>query len=228
MTRLSRTTRSLRLPRLRPLLAALALALGLAATAPRAAHAQLGVAGGLNFASLGDLSTNTNNLDANFENATAFHFGVFYDASFGPLAIRPGVFFKRVGEYQTPTFNVNGTTVQGEAFTVNSIEIPIDVRYTLLPVPVVSPYVLAAPVLAIPRGEGDFGDALNDVALSADVGLGTEISLPGVPITPLLELRYSFGLSSYVGEDFEVGDNPINVDDSERLNTFMVRLGVKF
>jgi hypothetical protein len=213
-------TRPSHRPRLRPLLVACALALGLVAAAPRAAHAQFGVAGGLNFASLGDISTN--NLDANFENSTAYHVGIFYDASFGPLAVRPGVFFKRVGQYEV---GAQGLT---ESFNVSSIEIPIDVRYTLLPVPVVSPYVLAAPVFAIPRGEDEFGDALNDVALSADVGLGTEISLPGVPVTPLIELRYSFGISSYVGEDFEVGDTSINVDDSERLNAFMLRVGVKF
>jgi hypothetical protein len=215
-------TRPSHRPRLRPLLVACALALGLVAAAPRAAHAQFGVAGGLNFASLGDISTN--NLDANFENSTAYHVGIFYDASFGPLAVRPGVFFKRVGQYEISDPSLPGT----ESFNVSSIEIPIDVRYTLLPVPVVSPYVLAAPVFAIPRGEDEFGDALNDVALSADVGLGTEISLPGVPVTPLIELRYSFGISSYVGEDFEVGDTSINVDDSERLNAFMLRVGVKF
>lgn len=198
---------------------ALAALLAIAFATPRAAQAQFGVAGGLNFTDLGDIGT-----QGNFENSTGYHVGIFYDKEFGPLAIRPGVFYRRLGEYEFGGMEGGATA----SANVSSFEVPVDVRFEFFALPLVDPYILGAPVLVIPRGEDDFGDGLSDVALNADIGLGTEVSLPGLRITPLIELRYSFGVTDFVdGGELEDAIG-IPADEGERLNTFMLRVGVKF
>jgi hypothetical protein len=182
------------------------------------AQAQLGVAAGLDFNNLGDISTES--ASANFDNSTGYHFGAYYNLGLGVVSLRPGVYYHQIGTYDLPN---------EESFDLNAIEIPLDVRFSVLPTPIVKPYVLAAPVLTIPQSESEFEDGVEDMSLTADIGAGLEFSLPGVGLTLLPELRYSIGVTNYLSDDFEVGGVNIQPeDDDQRLSKVMLRLNVQF
>lgn len=192
------------------------------------ARAQFGVSGGLNFNQLDDIRTE--NARANFESATGYHVGVFYDAALGPIALRPGVMYRRVGEYRFP--EVDGPDDIGlpdrASFDISQIEVPIDVRWRVLPLPLVTPYVLASPVLTFPRTEGDVSDGVRSANLTADIGAGAEIRLPGMGLTLMPELRYGIGATSFLEEEFTIGDTTIRPLEQPRLNAVILRLNVRF
>ena len=93
------------------------------------AQAQFGVAAGLNFETADGINTSSG--DATFENATGYHLGVVYDAAAGPLKIRPGLLYRKVGEYEFPD----------DRTEIERFEVPVDLKFTL-PVPLVTPYLL--------------------------------------------------------------------------------------
>lgn len=182
------------------------------------AQAQLGIAGGLNFESSDDISGNVN---ANFDNSTGYHIGIVYDAGFGPVNIRPGFFYRKVGTYEFGNINGGSGSVD-----ISTFEIPVDLRLNLLVTPVVKPYILAGPMLTIPRSslnnlESDDFDT-EDTSLSANVGAGVQISLPAVPFKLQPELRYEFGISDYVDTDV------VGVSDSPKFSAFSLRVNVIF
>lgn len=199
----------------------LLLALALAVASP--AQAQVGLAGGLDFNQLDDISAT--NARANFESSTGYHIGVFYDLGLGPLAIRPGLFYREVGTYEFSDLPaVDGQTVD---LDLSAIEIPIDVRWRVLPLPLVKPYLLAGPVLTFPQSEQDF-ESTKSVNLNADIGAGVEITLPGIGFTLMPELRYGIATGSFLEDEFEIGNITVDPEDEPRLNAIMLRLNVKF
>lgn len=202
------------------LFAACALVLALAA-AP--AQAQLGVAAGLNFESTDDIQA-SGSQEAAFDNSTGYHIGLVYDLGVGPLSVRPGVLYRRVGDIEFPS----GTADAVLSRSLSTIEVPVDVRLTVLPLPVVSPYLMAGPMVSFPLGEDELGDLTEDVSLSANIGAGATISVPGLPLSLQPELRYEFGLTSYIGEDAQVGDVSFDVQNEPKLSAFSVRLNVLF
>ncbi len=183
------------------------------------AQAQLGVAGGLNFDSLDDIDAN-----ATVENSTGYHVGVVYDLGLGPVSVRPGLFYRKVGSYDFS--NVPNVDV-GEV-DVSAFEVPVDVRVTVFPFPLVSPYLLGGPNLFLPRsGDDDLEDGLEDVSFNFNVGVGADVSLPGVGLTLQPELRYEFGASDYVDDNFEVGGAEFEPSD-RKISAFALRLNVLF
>lgn len=197
------------------------LLLGLSA-AP--AQAQLGVGGGLNFESAGDIETSTTD-NATLDNSTGYHVGLVYELGLGPATIRPGFFYRRVGTFEFS----RDALPQGETqFDVSAWQVPVDLRFTVLPTPLVSPYVLAGPMATFPRGEGDFGDATEDISYSLNVGVGANISLPAVSLKIQPELRYEFGASKFIKDDFEIGDTPFQPQDSPSFSAFGLRVNVIF
>ena len=214
--------------RIRPRILALLVFVGLlgsAAVLP--AQAQLGVAGGLNFESIDDVEAGSGS--ATLDNSTGYHVGLVYDLSVGPVGIRPGVYYRRVGTFDLS--KVSNQLVDAK-YTVTAWEIPVDLRYTFLPTPIISPYLSAGPKATLPRGEGDFDDALTDIAYSLNVGVGADISLPGLSWTLQPELRYTFGASGLFAEDKEVtlGSNNVTFtpSDSPRLSSIALRLHLLF
>ena len=188
------------------------------------AHAQLGVAIGLNFDSISDIDTGDR--EATFDNATGYHLGIFYDLSAGPLAIRPGLFYRQVQNVKVDILEAGSRIT--ESFDLNLIEVPVDLRLRMA-LPLLKPYVLAGPVFGFSStGDDDFKDALQELTVAANIGIGVEVSLPG--FTPVLypELRYSFGVSRFMKEELSIGDFTFEADDAQRLNTFMLRLGIRF
>lgn len=204
-------------------LAAALLVLGLVvSTAP--AHAQLGVAGGLNFESAGDIETTTNN-NATLDNSTGYHLGIVYELGLGPASIRPGFFYRRVGAFE---FSRSALPTGETRFDVSAWEVPVDVRVTVLPFPLVSPYVLAGPKATFPRGEGDFDEATEDIAFSLNVGVGADISLPVTSIRLQPELRYEFGATKFIEDDFSIGGTEFEPQDAPQFSAFGLRLNVLF
>lgn len=187
----------------------------------RPAHAQFGVAAGLNFDNLSDIEFG--NAEATFESATGYHVGVFLDLGLGPVALRPGVFYRNLGD-----FEIGGGLIIGdvsETFDISLIEVPVDVRVGLGVTPIISPYVLAGPVFRFAATDDEaFKDNLEDFSVSADIGFGIEVKLGGISLFP--EIRYAFGITRFLKEDIIINNITITPDDEARLNTVMLRLGI--
>lgn len=195
------------------LLLAAALLLG----RPGAAGAQIGVSGGLNFSGLDDLRTA--DVGAPLENSTGYHLGAFLELGSGAVHLRPGLVYHRLGTYRFPD----------REFDLSAVEVPVDLRVTVLPLPALSGYVLGAPVFTFGRTDEEFDDAVEDLSLSADLGAGVEFSLPGTGLNLMPELRYTFGVTDYLSESFQVGGSTIQPsDDERRLSEVMLRLNVLF
>lgn len=195
------------------------------AAVPAPAQAQIGIGAGFNYDELEDVRTSTAN--ATFEDATGYHVGVFYDLSLGPLALRPGVFYRRIGAYafEVPSGDLSDHI---EEFDINLVEIPIDVRFRLMAVPLLKPYVLAGPVITIPQAEGELSDGVEEAHMTADIGAGVEVQLPGLGFTLMPELRYGIGATRFFQDEFEIGDATITPQEDPRLNSVMLRLNVRF
>lgn len=188
------------------------------------AQAQLGITGGFNFASLDDIETTTNN-NGTLENASGYHIGVVYELELGQLAFRPGVRYRRIGEVTFSDQALPGGERQSE---ISAWEVPVDIRLSILPIPLLNPYVLAGPLATFPRGEDqDFDDAMEEVSYSLNVGAGANISL-GSRLTLQPELSYEFGATRVFEDEFEIGDATFNPREGPAFDAFSLRLHVLF
>ena len=190
------------------LLPAFLLVGGLAA-AP-AAHAQFGIAAGVNFDRLSDAQQAGQ--DMSFDDAQGYHVGVFYDLSIGPVGLRPGVFYTDVGKLQ----DTNST----DEIDLSLIEVPVDVRLRL-PLIVASPYVSAGPVLRFSKPNDDGELSAKDFTLAGAAAVGADFNL--ALIKPFIEARYQFGLSGIADE---IGG--VATTNGAELSSVMVRAGIKF
>lgn len=183
------------------------------------ARAQLGVAAGLNFESVDDIETNSAN--ATFDNATGYHVGVFYDLGLGPAGLRLGLFYRDIGDVDVSFGGLS------DAFSATMIDIPVDVRFNLTATPVIRPYVMAGPVFSwASTDDSDYEDALNDVSVAGNVGVGLALDLGGIKLTP--EFRYAVGISRFMKEEVNIRGVSFSSGDVQRLNTVMLRVGVSF
>lgn len=194
-----------------------ALALVLVSAVP--AQAQFGIGAGLNFDDLDEVDTSSGS--ATFDESTGYHFGLFVNIGSGPVSLRPGVFYHQIGTYDFP---------DGEELDLSAIEVPIDIRLNLAPGSPVNVYLLGAPVITFPSSGGDdFEEAFESMSLSADLGAGIALELPGGGLTLMPEVRYSAGLTDYWSDDFSVGSVTVTpADDARRVSRWMVRLNVMF
>jgi len=185
------------------------------------AQAQLGVSAGLNFDSIDEIETSSRS--ETVDNSTGYHIGVVYDLGLGPVSVRPGLFYRKVGSYDFSGI----PDVDDDEVDVTAFEVPVDVRVTVLPVPLVSPYLLGGPNLFFPRsGNAEFDDGLEEVSFTFNVGVGADVSVPGVGLTLQPELRYEFGTTDYV-DDFSIGETDFNPTD-RKISAFALRLNVLF
>ena len=199
-------------------LPALAGAVLLLALSAAPARAQVGLAAGLNFNDLGDIDTGS--ADVTFESSTGWHFGLFYRIGAGPVGIKPGVYYHQVGTYDF---------ADGGSFDLRAVELPVDLQVGVVSLPAVGLYVVGAPVLTAARADEGFEDAVKDLSLTADVGVGVDLSLPGVGLALQPELRYGLGVTDYLDESFQVdGATVTPSDDARRLSKVMLRVGVVF
>lgn len=202
----------MKIPEIGRAAAAAVLALTLVATP---AHAQLGIGAGLNYNRLDDIDVGDAN--ATYESSTGLHFGAFLNLGTETFSIRPGVFYHQLGKYELP---------DQEELELSAVEVPLDMRLTIAPSGMVDAYLLGGPVVTFPRCK-EFDQAVEDWQLTADVGVGLDIDVPGLGIGLMPELRYSFGVTDYLSEQFTVGQFTVIPDDSQRrISRLMLRLNV--
>jgi hypothetical protein len=199
------------------------IVMGLFVGASQTARAQFGVAGGLNYESADDLANG--GADATLQNRTGYHFGVVYDIDAGAVNIRPGLIYRRVGTYE---FEVGEVDVATESFNLSAIEAPLDLRFRLMNTPYLRPYILTGPMFTLPRGEDEFGEAVRDLSLSLNVGVGAEIAGgdEGIRLHP--ELRYEFGATKFITEDFEIDGQELRPQNEARFSAIRLRLHILF
>ena len=185
---------------------------------PVSAHAQLGMAAGLNFDEMSDINGSRK---ATFDNSTGYHFGVFFDTDSKPLALRIGAYYRDMGDVEVQLDQV------GDLFDLAMLDVALDVRMTVLPTPVISPFISAGPVLSFPDSNNEeYKSAMESKTLSGNVGAGLAITLGGMTLVP--ELRYAVGISRLLKDDFTVRGVAISTDELQRQNSVMLRLGVIF
>lgn len=185
----------------------LSLALFLALAAP-SAHAQLvpsidlGVAGGVNFASLDDAGA------VDLDQSTGYHVGVYADVGVLFFSARTGLYYLRAGD-------VPGAGEGGDDGTVSFVTVPLDFQFQT-PTPFVKAYALIGPEFRFPLDGLDTFDR-QSVNTVANVGLGVKGGLPLFGPSGFLELRYSY--------DF-TGIRDTDTDDDFKVNIFLIRAGV--
>lgn len=192
------------------------LALGTSVVGGQTASAQFGIAGGLNFESADDISGES--AEATLDNKTGYHFGVVYDAGLGPASFRPGIIYRRIGTYD----------FEAASFDVSAFEVPLDLRFRVLSTPALRPYVLAGPMFTFPQGEDDFDDAVEDLSFSFNVGVGLEFGGGEGGIRLLPELRYEFGATKFIKDDFEIAGQDFNPQNDPRFSALSLRLHLLF
>lgn len=186
---------------------------------PAVVHAQnLGLSVGANFNELSDIDTGDR--EATFDNATGWHVHLWYDLPVGPVALRPGIRYMDAGEV------LKGETDLGdldEDATLSVIEVPVDVRFRFT-MPLITPYVMVGPVLRFPTSSDDDGDRFKSFSLAGGAGLGVELGLGSLRLYP--ELKYTFGITRFTEDEYELGGITIEPDESQRLNAIMLSLGI--
>ncbi len=202
----------------------LALVVGLCLAGPASAQInQIGFAAGLNFDRLTDVSLN--NVEANFDSKSGWHAEVWFDVSLlGILTLRPGLRYMDAGKLFEGLSEIDERAV--DDFDITLVEIPVLVHFGF-PAPIIKPYVLAGPVLRIPVGVDNIIDTdLNSLTLAGELGFGVAVPFAGLTLYP--EIAFTFGLSSFTNDEIIIGFATFSTDDSQHLNTAMLRLGVGF
>ena len=67
-------------------------------------------------------------------------------------------------------------------------------------------------------------DDIKSPTLAGEVGLGLQVSFGGIKLYP--EIAFTFGLSNFIDDEIIVGFAIFTTDDTQKLNTAMLRLGV--
>lgn len=198
--------------------AAALLTLG-AAMHAKPASAQLGVSAGLNFGELDDIDAG--DTDATFERSTGWHLHLWADLPLGPVAVRPGVRFMDMGKLLEDA-SVDNVPNPVDDENVRLLEVPIDLRLRLQ-TPGVRPYVMAGPVFRFNAGSDD-DDRFRSFSLAGGAGVGLELDLGGMTLFP--EVKYTFGITRFTEETYEVGGVTISPDEDQQLNAVMVSVGI--
>ncbi|GAB5519993.1 MAG: outer membrane beta-barrel protein [Rhodothermales bacterium] len=203
-------------------LSTFAVALLLAAAASLPAQAQFVLFGGLNFESFEDIQVN--NVDVSYDQSTGFHLGLQFNLGLGPVAIRPGIFYRDVGTIEG--FDVAqvafGNARPFDSFSLSYIDVPIDLRFRF-GTPMLKPYIFGGPILSFPQADGVSEDRFETFNLAGSVGVGLEVSAPGFGWTLYPELRYGLNLTKLTDNDIAVGGRTFQSQD---YNVIMVSLGI--
>ncbi len=180
----------------------------------------LGISAGANFTSLSDIEAADR--EATFENASGWHIHLWFDLPLGPVAVRPGIRYMDMGQLfdQASIETVIGGVDEDQV--VSLIEIPVDFRFRLA-TPLISPYVMAGPVLRFPAGSDD-EDRLESFSLAGGAGIGAELGLGGIKLYP--ELKYTFGITRFTQDTYQIGSVTITPDNDQRLNAVMLSIGI--
>lgn len=180
--------------------------------------AQFGIAAGMNFETMSDISGSR---EATFENVTGYHAGMFYDFGLGAVGLKVGAYLRDLSNVE---MNRSGFI---DSFDIVLIDVPVDLRFNLTATPVIRPYILAGPVFSFPSSTNEeYDKALEKVNVSGNVGGGFAIDIAGVTLFP--EIRYVIGVTRFLKDKFEIGGFEFDANEAQRQNSVMLRLGIGF
>ncbi len=201
----------------------------LGASSPAAA--QFGIAAGLNFDSIDDIDSGSQNLRGTFDQASGYHAGIFYDLGAGAVGLRFGLFYRDLGDIGDKIL-VDDVQVP-VSVDLSMIEVPVDVRFTVHSAERTAPYILLGPVISLPRTHSDdaavnktFDEALKTLMIAGTVGGGVVLNLGTIAVMP--ELRFAFGLSGLTGKKFQFGDTTFSIDETQKVRSVQLRVGLRF
>ena len=176
-----------------------------------AAHAQLvpsidfGVAGGVNFASLGGAG------NADLDQSTGFNAGVYADVGVLFFAARTGLFYVSAGD-------IAGAGSNGDNGTVRFLSVPVDFQFQT-PTPLVKAYALVGPEFRFPLSGLDTFDK-SGLSTAVNVGIGAKGGVPLIGPSGFLELRYARDLTGFGSLQSST------TGDDIKVHLFLIRAGV--
>ncbi len=183
------------------------------------AQSQIGFSAGFNYNKLTDIDLGGGL--SSFENAPGWHAELWFDVPVGALALRPGLRYMSAGSIfefandADPNFRDN--------FNISLFEIPIDFRFRFN-MEILTPFITVGPVLRFPSGAKDEIDGMNNMSVAGGFGFGIEVDMGLFMLYP--EMKYSFGITEFTGEEFSIAGRTFSTTDSQLLNGVMIRLGV--
>lgn len=180
----------------------------------------MGISAGANFNSLGDIETGDRS--ATLENVTGWHVHLWFDLPVGPVALRPGIRYMDAGRLFESSRAAGFENGLDDEQVVTFLEMPLDVRLRMT-MPMVTPYLLAGPLLRFTTDTNN-EDRLEQFSLAAGAGVGAELGIAGLRFYP--ELKYSFGITRFTKNEYQIGDVMISPDEDQRLNALMLSLGI--
>ncbi len=183
------------------------------------AQAQIGFSAGYNYNKLSDIDLGAG--PTSFENASGWHAELWFDLPIGALALRPGLRYMSAGSIFE--FSNADATAFKDNFNISLFEIPLDFRFRFN-MEVITPFITVGPVLRFPSGSRDEIVGMNNVSIAGGFGFGIELNMGLFMLYP--EMKYTFGLSQFTAEDFQVAGIPFSTSDTQLLNGVMLRLGV--
>ena len=203
------------------------------------AQFQIGAGAGLNWAQIGDVELAS--ITAAYESQQGWHAGLFIRLDTGPIAFRPGAYYMNAGKLfeggfddvleQLGVFDLRPDVLDAireqADFDVQFLSIPVDVVLTL-PLSGVSPYGFVGPEFKLLTSSPDasvIADQLKTSVFAGNAGFGLAFSMGGTTFYP--EVRFSFDLSSIVGDSIEIGGEEFTADEY-LSSTFFFRLSAAF
>lgn len=189
------------------------------ATSPVYAQGGLGVSAGANFDRLSDIDLSGTN--GEFENQTGWHVELWYELGLGPVSVKPGIRYMDAGRLYEGMSEGDFR----DTFSIQMVEVPLDLRFRFAGTPVASPYFSAGPVLRFPLASGgEIDDGLETVSVAGGVGVGVMLKAGSLRVYP--EIIYTFGLSRFTKQEFELAGRTFTTEDNQLLNATMLRIGI--
>lgn len=194
----------------------------------------LGIVAGLNYGSVEDVDFG--DAETTYQERSGYHVGIYLDLGLGPFAVRPGVRYIEAG----PLFNGLSDALRDDQgvgvaegldnFDVNMFVVPVDIRLEL-PFPLVQPYAFGGPEMrfaSTSSASSDLADDLRQNELTGNLGVGAQITVPGIGVTLSPEARYTFGLTGLMGETINVAGRSFETAGAQKVNMFFLSLGLQF
>ena len=187
----------------------------------RTSMAQLGVSVGINYSQLSDIDIGSGT--SSFENSQGWHAEVWFDLPVGSLALRPGIRYTSAGNIFEFADDANLNFIDN--FDVNMIEFPVDLRFRFA-MQLTTPFIAVGPVFRFPSASGDDVNGLKTVNVAGGIGVGVELQFGPVELIP--ELKYTFGVTRFLSQEFQVNNIQFLAEERQHLNGVMLRLGIGF
>ncbi|MEZ4702442.1 MAG: outer membrane beta-barrel protein [Rhodothermales bacterium] len=187
----------------------------------REAAGQLGASVGVNYSKLSDINLGSGS--TRFQDASGWHAEVWFDMNVGPLSMRPGLRYVQAGSVFE--FANDANTSFRDNFNVNMFEVPLDFRFRFN-MEIATPYVAVGPVLRFPSAARGSVSGMKSMNVAGGFGVGLEMNLGAVLLYP--ELKFTFGITPFTEQTFEIENIAFTTDDNQQLNGVMLRLGIGF